>query len=121
MKYSKEATEYYKNKIRNCLLSDPGISCRQVCRELERENLKLSRNYVNRLFKEVLVDTGGLDLARQEAYDRLRKAIHGLQDLWNEVGRLRDKIAKTQTDLMKPDLFDEASKLKYDDEGDEFL
>jgi hypothetical protein len=82
--------QFYKAKIRALISIDHGISRREIQERLDAQNLHLDRDYIGKLYDEIIVE-------RTKRMDRrlLNQALSAFEDTMTEVVRLAWEIAKT--------------------------
>jgi hypothetical protein len=87
---AKEQKEFYKSKIRSLMAIDHGVSRRELQERLDKNGLHLDRDYIGKLYDEILVE-------RTKRIDRklLANALSSFEDTMTEVVRLAWEIANT--------------------------
>ena len=53
---AKEQKEFYKSKIRSLMATDHGVSRRELQERLDKNGLHLDRDYIGKLYDEILVE-----------------------------------------------------------------
>jgi hypothetical protein len=83
--------QFYKSQIRRLISIDHGISRRELQERLDKEGLHLDRDYIGKLYDEIIVERG-------KRMDRqlLNNALSSFEDTMTEVVRVAWSIANTE-------------------------
>jgi hypothetical protein len=90
MRITQEQKQFYKSKIRSLIAIDHGISRRELQEQLDKQGLHLDRDYIGKLFDEILVE-------RAHRMDRrlLKQTLSSFEDTMTEIVRVAWDIANT--------------------------
>lgn len=96
MKYSENISRLHREKIKEIILGDSGVSSNYVCRELARRNLKLGRNYVAKLVKQAAQEIAE---EKRNLRDAKERNLPSLVEQYNILILTHDGIEKNLRDL----------------------